>query len=317
MTCKKLKNNIILILVIIYTFLTCSQTCKASWSTEQIDFVKSKLEIRGYYISKVIGKGKYGIAFLGRTSSSELICFKCVFSKSFSNLEYEIFKIDDIQSCPNITKMLEKFEIEDDFIPMVVITSEFNEGGSLLEKYKFFNERPSEQDALQIICDVSNALQAIHKNGFIHRDIKADNIMISNGRYKLIDFGLTIGIDSPKTKEGFAPYKSPEFLLFTIDGCDDYNEKVDIWALGIMMYHLITGKLPYVQRNSDMRLLSTKELWENSKTFCLSLEDMPLFAPEYMTSLIVSCFAYNPDDRASAEFLHDSSCELLRNFEEK
>ena len=43
MTCKKLKNNIILLLVIIYTFLTCSQTCKASWSTEQIDFVKSKL----------------------------------------------------------------------------------------------------------------------------------------------------------------------------------------------------------------------------------------------------------------------------------
>ena len=55
MTCKKIKNNIILLLVIIYTFLTCSQTCKASWSTEQIDFVKSKLEIR---VSKVIGKGK-------------------------------------------------------------------------------------------------------------------------------------------------------------------------------------------------------------------------------------------------------------------
>ena len=90
MMCKKLKNNIILLLVIIYTFSTCSQICKASLSTEQIDFVKSKLEMRGYYISKVIGKGKYGIAFLGRTPSSELVCFKCVFSKSFSNLEYEI-----------------------------------------------------------------------------------------------------------------------------------------------------------------------------------------------------------------------------------
>lgn len=316
MNFKKLKKSIILFfIVIIQILLTSYQSSSASCpSAKQIDFISFELEKKGYHIQRMIGKGEYGIVFLGTNLSSELVCFKCTILRTFSELEYKIAKMDDIRACPNITKVFEKFEIDCDPTPIIVITSDFNEGGNLLEKYDFFKKRPSEKDVLKIIYDISNALRIIHRNGFIHRDIKPDNIMISNGNYKLIDFGLALSISGPKTKEGFVPYKSPEFLLFSINECDNYNEKVDIWALGIMMYHLTTGKLPYMQRNSDKKLLSSRQLYENAKAFCASLGDMAPFIPEPINSLIVSCLVYNPDDRVTAEFLYCNACKLIEEL---
>lgn len=92
------------------------------------------------------------------------------------------------------------------------------------------------------------AVNHCHANRIVHRDIKPENIMIGNdGELKLIDFGLA---KQSKTKAahmntiaGTPHYMAPEVL----DG--DYNYKCDIWSLGVLMYVLLSGYLPFYGDN--------------------------------------------------------------------
>ena len=89
-----------------------------------------------------------------------------------------------------------------------------------------------------------------HANGVIHRDIKPENIMITkSGELKLIDFGLSIRSDVNVANEivGTGFYMAPEMLI------GKYNEKVDCWALGVLLYVFVSGYLPfYGKTNSEV-----------------------------------------------------------------
>ena len=92
------------------------------------------------------------------------------------------------------------------------------------------------------------AINHCHANGVVHRDIKPENIMIgADKEIKLIDFGLS-KIDKSKNQHlttiaGTPYYMAPEVL----EG--DYNNKCDIWSLGVLMYVLVSGYLPFQGEN--------------------------------------------------------------------
>jgi calcium-dependent protein kinase len=93
-----------------------------------------------------------------------------------------------------------------------------------------------------------SAVNHCHANGVIHRDIKPENIMLTkNNQVRLIDFGLSkISAKNKKQSEiaGTPYYMAPEVL----DG--NYNEKADIWSLGVLLYVLVSGYLPFQGHNS-------------------------------------------------------------------
>lgn len=307
-------NKIFLWISTIFLLLNISVHA-VNLTPEQIDFIKSQVHEKGFSIIRTLGKGEFGVILLGKTSSSEFVCLKCVDSHSFSEHEFEIFHIKDIRECQNITTSFEKIEIDCSLVQiprMIVLSCEFNNGGTLLEKCEYFKRKFCEREVLEVILDVSNALQTLHRNGYIHRDIKPDNIMIHDSRYRLIDFGLVLKKDDKKTKQGFIPYKSPEFLLFTMDQHKDYNEKIDIWALGVMSYQLLYGRPPFVQRDIDNKLLPIYDLLRNACSFCLSLEGTPPFASEPLNRLIRSCFFNDPENRTSADILYLESQKALK-----
>lgn len=81
----------------------------------------------------------------------------------------------------------------------------------------------------------------MHQNLIAHRDIKPENIVMSHGVCKLCDFGwATICDDRRKTYCGTFDYASPQIL----EGVE-YDEKVDLWCLGILTYELLVGKAPF------------------------------------------------------------------------
>ena len=110
-----------------------------------------------------------------------------------------------------------------------------------------------EETAAMIIKHVISAIVALHDKGYLHRDIDPSNIMItSDGRFKLIDFGIAKKVDSLSTEDGMrseegafvgkVEYAAPELISGSVS---QQNFTTDIYAIGVLFYKLLTGRLPF------------------------------------------------------------------------
>ncbi len=106
----------------------------------------------------------------------------------------------------------------------------------------------SPADATRVVRDIALGLEPVHRQGVLHRDLKPENILVDmSGRVWIADFGLAMSDeDKPRRRRelaGTPSYMSPEQIQGHIDQLD---ARSDIWALGVMYYELLTGKLPFV-----------------------------------------------------------------------
>jgi serine/threonine protein kinase len=116
----------------------------------------------------------------------------------------------------------------------------------LLEGESLFERRPDSLDEiLSIARQICRALEHAHTNGIVHRDLKPENVLLTpDGTAKLTDFGLARSVASRLTSEGTIVgtvfYLAPELALG-----QDFDGRADLYALGVMLYELTTGRLPF------------------------------------------------------------------------
>ena len=175
---------------------------------------------------------------------------------------------------------------------MLFVVSDLIEGRSLAEA-----EHLSPSEAVRIVAQVAEALHFAHQQGFVHRDIKPGNVLLdAEGRPLITDFGIATTteelVDGRATSVGTLPYMAPEQVAGETQLID---RRTDIYALGVVLYEMLTGKLPYQARTPAA--LREQILFRSPTRFDGEIS-------EAVEAVCLKCLAKHPADRyATAEQL--------------
>ena len=247
-----------------------------------------KLTFHDFIKLKVLGKGSFGEVLLVKLkANNKYYAMKILIKKQVKLRHQEVHTRAERDlmvkiNCPFIVNI--KFAFQDEF--KLYIITEFMQGGEMffhLHKEKKFSNEKTKFYIIEIIL----AIEFLHKNKMLYRDLKPENIMIdATGHIKLTDFGLSKMFTKSKEK-AFTICGTPQYLAPEILSDDGYDNSVDWWSLGCVMYEMLVGKAPFkIPKGSYL----TADLYKKKITI-----------PEYVTpeakDLISQLLVPNPKNR--------------------
>ena len=152
-------------------------------------------------------------------------------------------------SHPHIVPLIDSGQAEG----QLYYVSPFVPGGSLRDRLEKEKKLPVDE-AVRIAVEVGAGLDYAHRNGFVHRDVKPENILFADGHALLADFGIAHACGGPNTEPltkggialGTPEYMSPE----QASGADDVGTSTDIYALGCVVYEMLAGHPPFKGKSS-------------------------------------------------------------------
>ncbi|XP_074029598.1 testis-specific serine/threonine-protein kinase 3 [Leptinotarsa decemlineata] len=229
----------------------------AAQSTEEDQKEKklTVLESHGYYLGKTIGTGSYAtvrVAHSERHHGNVAIKIVSKFSAPSDYLKKFLPReIDVVKGLrhTNLIRFLQAIETTH----RVYIVMEYADNGSLLDiirKDHFIDEVRSRKWFRELV----NAVEYCHEKGVVHRDIKCENMLMDTGwNVKLSDFGFARGeliskngqVILSETYCGSYAYASPEILR----GIPYQPQHADVWSMGVVLYAMVFGKLPFDDSN--------------------------------------------------------------------
>ena len=219
---------------------------------------------KNYYQNKLLGEGGYGYVFEVSDSKGNKYALKKmnILNKTqYQNILHEVQIWKQISKCPNIVKLLDVSETKSEVDILMELCTE----GSLLDYINNSNDNIPENIALNIIKNIANGLEGMHSQfpPIAHRDVKIENVLRFGNSFKLCDFGSASTdtlIPEKETKESkrdkFDIFeRNTTFMYRPPEMVDEYgsfpvNEKVDIWALGCILYAILFKQQPFFHFDS-------------------------------------------------------------------
>lgn len=202
-----------------------------------------------------LGDGAYAsVKLVKKKNADEFYALKEIDLKHLSeedviNINREIKGHQNIVD-PNIIKFFQYCQRG----TKVFILLEYAKNGDVF-KYLNKKKRLSESEACKYIIQTANALNYCHKHGIIHRDLKPENLLLDHNKdIKLCDFGWCAEYATSERREtvcGTYEYMAPEILMK-----QSQSTKIDVWALGVLIYELIHGFAPFPGKS--MAVVRTK-----------------------------------------------------------
>ena len=254
-----------------------------------------------YKLIKLLGEGSFGKAYLSENLADHTQCvIKQIPLTDLSEEEKkdtfnEVLILKKVNHS-NIIKFLDVFKTSKPINTLNIVT-EYADDGDLSQKIEKLKQKKSpftEKEILNYLTQICLALNHIHKKKIIHRDLKSGNIFLTkSGLVKLGDFGISKGFkntwEKAKTMVGTPYYLSPEI----ING-QPYDSKNDIWALGVMIYEMMSFKKPF--NANSLPALSLRILRG-------VYQPPPSYYSKDLINLVKMCLNLEPKKRPSAEMI--------------
>ncbi|XP_063159891.1 serine/threonine-protein kinase MARK1 isoform X1 [Candoia aspera] len=247
--------------------------------------------IGNYRLLKTIGKGNFAKVKLarhvltGREVAVKIIDKTQLNPTSLQKLFREV-RIMKILNHPNIVKLFEVIETE----KTLYLVMEYASGGEVFD-YLVAHGRMKEKEARAKFRQIVSAVQYCHQKCIVHRDLKAENLLLDGDmNIKIADFGFsnefTVG-NKLDTFCGSPPYAAPELF----QGKKYDGPEVDVWSLGVILYTLVSGSLPFDGQN-------LKELRER---VLRGKYRIPFYMSTDCENLLKKLLVLNPIKRGSLE----------------
>ncbi|XP_068072166.1 serine/threonine-protein kinase MARK2 isoform X45 [Danio rerio] len=244
-----------------------------------------------YRLLKTIGKGNFAKVKLakhiltGKEVAVKIIDKTQLNSSSLQKLFREV-RIMKLLNHPNIVKLFEVIETE----KTLYLVMEYASGGEVFD-YLVAHGRMKEKEARAKFRQIVSAVQYCHQKCIVHRDLKAENLLLdADMNIKIADFGFsnefTLG-NKLDTFCGSPPYAAPELF----QGKKYDGPEVDVWSLGVILYTLVSGSLPFDGQN-------LKELRER---VLRGKYRIPFYMSTDCENLLKKFLVLNPTKRGSLE----------------
>lgn len=212
----------------------------------------TKKSLDDFEIMKVLGKGTFGKVYMAKEKASGEVFAIKVLRKDVVIQKEEIAhtmtegRVLRMSQHPFLTSLHYSFQTDD----RLCFVMDYVKGGELF--FHIARERKfTEPRARFYGCEITLALEYLHKQNVVYRDLKLENLLLDHeGHIKITDFGLCkeqikYG-DTCKTFCGTPEYLAPEIL-----DDRDYGRAVDWWGLGVVLYEMLCGKLPFYNKNHE------------------------------------------------------------------
>ncbi|MBL4845641.1 MAG: serine/threonine protein kinase, partial [Planctomycetes bacterium] len=198
-------------------------------------------DVPGYELQKLLGAGSQGQVFLAREREGlrREVALK-VFHNDPEGYRRELEMLRQVEEirvrerAPGLVQSLATGETDD----LAYVAFEYLDAGTLQDWVS--DKGPmSFADAVACACQVADGLDALHRNGVFHRDVKPSNILVDrDGWVRLVDFGLSRSLDGTLSAAGSPAFAAPELIA----GRPTDGRAIDIYSLGATLAYLLTGE---------------------------------------------------------------------------
>jgi formylglycine-generating enzyme required for sulfatase activity len=207
--------------------------------------VQAGSKIGPYTLVRKLGRGSFGVVWLAERRSAIITTYVALKMALDDDVDLDMIRQEasvwlQASGHPNVLPLLEA----DVYDGQVVIVSEYAPDGSLHSWLERMQNNASVESAVEMTSGILSGLEHLHLRAIIHRDLKPANVLLQGDTPRLADFGIARILKTERQSgviAGTPSYMAPEVF----DGVR--SEKGDIWSAGVLLYQMLSGRLPFPQ----------------------------------------------------------------------